>query len=52
MDQLENYFNILDEQNKELIITGDLNCDLSLSVPLIDILELFQLKKLIVDPTT
>ena len=57
MDQLENYFNILDEQNKELIMTGDLNCDLSLSVlqphscRLVDILELFQLKQLIVDPT-
>ena len=57
MDQLENYFNILDEQNKELIITGNLNCDLSLlilqphSCRLIDILELFQLKQLIVDPT-
>ena len=57
MDQLENYFNILDEQNKELIITGDLNCDLSLSVlqphscRLIDILEFIQLKQLIVDPT-
>lgn len=57
MDQLENYFHVLDEQNKELIITGDLNCDLSLSVlqphsrRLMDILELFQLKQLIVDPT-
>ena len=57
MDQLENYFNILDEQNKELVITGDLNCDLSLlvlqphSCRLIDILEFIQLKQLIVDPT-
>ena len=55
MDALENYFHLLDEQDKELIITGDLNFDLSLSVlqhqPLIDILELFQMKRLIVDPT-
>jgi exonuclease III len=30
MDNLENYLNELDKQNKELIITGDLNCDLSI----------------------
>ncbi|CAB4034783.1 RNA-directed DNA polymerase from transposon BS [Paramuricea clavata] len=57
MDALENYFHLLDEQDKELIITGDLNCDLSLSVlqphsrRLMDILELFQMKQLIADPT-
>jgi exonuclease III len=57
MDALENYFHLLDEQDKELIITGDLNCDLSLSVlqphyhRLMDIIELFRMKQLIVDPT-
>ena len=57
MDALENYCHLLDEQDKELIITGDLNYDLSLSVlkphsrRLMEILELFQMKQLIVDPT-
>ena len=32
MDDLENYLHVLDSQNKELILTGDLNCELSLSV--------------------
>ena len=56
MDNLENYFNELDKQNKQLIITGDLNCDLSISDlqphsrRLMDIFQLFQLKQLIVDP--
>ena len=27
MDDLENYLHTLDEQDKELILTGDLNCD-------------------------
>ena len=31
MDNLENYFNELDKQNSELIISGDLNWDLSIS---------------------
>ncbi len=31
MDALENYFHLLDKQDKELIIRGDLNCDLSQS---------------------
>ena len=58
MENLENYRNELDKQNKELIITGNLNCDLSIgdlqphSRILIDILRLFQLKHLIVDPHT
>ena len=30
MENLENYLNELDKQNKELIITGNLNCDLSI----------------------
>lgn len=57
MDNLENYLNELDEQDKELIITGDLNCDLSTpdlqshSRRLMDIFRLLQLKQLIVDPT-
>ena len=57
MDDLENYLHILDGQDKELILTGDLNCDLSLSVlqshsrRLMDILELFQMKQVIADPT-
>ena len=57
MDDLENYLDVLDGQNKELILTGDLNSDLSLSVlqshsrRLMDILELFQMKQLIADPT-
>ena len=57
MENLENCLNELDKQNKELIITGDLNCDLSIgdlqphSRILIDILQLFQLKQWIVDPT-
>ena len=57
MDNLENYFNELDKQNSELIISGDLNCDLSISDlqpqsrRLMDIFQLFQLKQLIVEPT-
>ena len=57
MDDLENYLHVLDSQNKELILTGDLNCDLSLSIlqyhsrRLMDILELFQMKQVIADPT-
>ena len=57
MDDLENYLHVLDGQNKELIVTGDLNSDLSLSVlqshsrRLMDVLELFQMKQLIADPT-
>ena len=31
MDNLENYFNELDKHNSELIISGDLNCELSIS---------------------
>ena len=44
-------------QNKELILTGDLNCDLSLPVlqsqswQLLDILKLFQMKQVIADAT-
>ena len=30
MENLENYLNELDKQNEELIITGNLNCDLSI----------------------
>ena len=57
MDNLENYLNELDKQNSELIISGDLNCDLSISDlqpqsrRLMDIFQLFQLKQLIVEPT-
>ena len=58
MDVLENYINLLDEQEKELIVTGDLNCNLSSSPlqshfmrRLKDIFQLFQLNQLIVDPT-
>ena len=57
MDEMENYFHTLDEQDKELILTGDLNCDLSLLVlqshsrQLLDILELFQMKQVIADTT-
>ena len=57
MDDLENYLHVLDGQNKELILTGDLNCDLSLSIlqshsrRVMDILELFQMKQVIADPT-
>ena len=57
MDELENYFHTLGEQDKELILTGDLNCDLSLLVlqshsrQLLDILELFQMKQVIADAT-
>ena len=56
MDNLENYFNELDKQNSELIISEDLNCDLSISdlqphsCKLMDIFRLFQLKQLIADP--
>ena len=57
IDELKNYLHTLDEQDKELILTGDLNCDLSLSVlqsqsrQLLDILELFQMKQVIADAT-
>ena len=57
MDNLENYFNELDKHNSELIISGDLNCELSISDlqpqsrRLMDIFQLFQLKQLIIDPT-
>ena len=58
MDDLENYLHTLDEQDKELILlTGDLNCDRSLSVlqshsrKLLDILELLQMKQVIPDAT-
>ena len=57
MDNLENFFNELDKQNSELIISGDLNCDLSISDlqpqsrRLMDIFKLFQLKQLIVEAT-
>ena len=50
MDELEDNFHIFDEQDKELILTGDLDCDfsppdlLSHSRRLLDILELFQLR--------
>ena len=55
MENLENYLNELDKQNKELIITGDRNCDLSIadlqphSRRLMDNFQLFQLKQ--IDPT-
>ena len=32
MDKLEYYLNVLDNENKELIVMGDLNCDLSLKL--------------------
>ena len=57
MDDLENYFHILDEQDKELILTGDLNCDFPLPVlqshsrRLMDILELFQMNQVITAAT-
>ena len=57
MDELENYLHTSDEQDKELTLTGDLNCDLSLPVlqsqsrQLLDILELFQMKQVIADAT-
>ena len=57
MDELENYLHTLDryQQHKELILTSDFNCDLSLPIlqsqsrQLLDILELFQMKQVIVD---
>ena len=58
MDLFENYLNQLHGQEKELIITGDLNCYLvstqilsSHSRRLLDILQLFQFKQLITSPT-
>ena len=57
MDDLESFFHVLDEQDNELILTVDLNCDLSLTVlqsqsrRLIDILNLFQMKQIITEPT-
>lgn len=57
MDNLENYFNELDKQNSELIISGDVDCDLSISDlqpqsrRLMDIFQLFQLKQFIADQT-
>ena len=57
MDELENYLHTLDQQEKELILTSDLNCDLSLPIlksqsrQLLDILELFQMKQVIADAT-
>ena len=57
MDELENYLHTLDDQDKELILTGDLNCDPSFPVlqsqsrKLLDILELFQMKQVVADAT-
>ena len=57
MDELENYLHTLDDQDKELILTGDLNCDPSFPVlqsqsrQLLDILELFQMKQVVADAT-
>ena len=57
MDELENYLHTLDDQDKELILTGDLNCDPSFPVlqsqsrQLLDILELFQMKQMVADAT-
>ena len=51
MDNLEDYLCKLDSEDKELIVSWDLNCDLSLpnlqshSKRLIEILDLFQLKQ-------
>lgn len=57
MVNLEDYLCKLDSEDKELIVSGDLNCDLSLpnlqshSKRLIEILDLFQLKQYITEPT-
>ena len=57
MDNLEDYLSKLDSEDKQLIVSGDLNCDLSLpnlqshSKRLIEILDLFQLKQHIMEPT-
>ena len=52
MDDLENYLHVLDSQNKELFLTGDCESVLqSHSRRLMDILELFQMKQVIADPT-
>ena len=57
MDLFETYLLTLDKEDKELIVPGDLNCDLSLrflqphSNRLTEILSLFQLEQVITDPT-
>ena len=57
MNNLECYLNVLDNENKELIVTGDLNCDLSLQVlqphstHLNNIFSLLQLQQIINEPT-
>ena len=57
MESLETYLHTLDSEDKVLIFTGYLNCDLFLSSlqshssKLIEILNLFQLEPVITDPT-
>ena len=57
MESLETYLHTLDSEDKVLIFTGDLNCDLSLSSlqshssKLVEIINIFQLEQVITDPT-
>ena len=57
MDLFETYLLTLDKEDKELIVTGNLNCGISLrflqpnSNRLTEILNLFQLEQVITDPT-
>ena len=57
MNQIEDYLNVLDNENKELIVMGDFNCDLSKGVlqahsdQLKNILSLLQLEQIINEPT-
>ena len=57
MESLETYLHTLDSEQWQLIFTGDLNCDLSLSSlqshssKLVEILNYFQLEHVITDST-
>ena len=57
MESFETYLQTLDSEYKELIIMGDLNCDLSSkklqphSNRLVEIFKLFQLEQVITGPT-
>ena len=57
MYMLEDYFNKLDNESKELIVLGDLNCDLSVekldnnSQRLTDLFNVNQMAQLITEPT-
>ena len=56
-DEIENLIQNIDGENKELILIGDLNCDLLADVKLhhtnrfLDIENLFQLTQIILEPT-